>query len=53
MAFILAVRVINIVIVPLLVRGNTSSARGASFCHVAKIKQLIHDIDAITEGNQK
>jgi gamma-glutamyl phosphate reductase len=27
--------------------------RGPSFCHVLKIMQLIHDIDAITDGNQK
>jgi len=53
MAFILAIKTISIVIIFLLVKGNTSSARGASFCHVAKIKQLIHDIDVITEGNQK
>jgi hypothetical protein len=27
--------------------------RGPSFCHVDKIKQFIHDKDAITDGNQK
>jgi hypothetical protein len=25
--------------------------RGANFCHVDKIKQEIHDIDVITDGN--
>jgi hypothetical protein len=53
MAFILATRTISTVVMFLLVRGNTRSAKGASFCHVARIKQLIHDIDIITEGNQK
>jgi hypothetical protein len=53
MAFILATIMINIVVLFLLVKGNTSSAKGASFCHVARIKQFIHDIDVITEGNQK
>lgn len=27
--------------------------RGASFCTVDKIKQLVHDAHCITEGNQK
>jgi hypothetical protein len=27
--------------------------RGASFCHVARIMQANHDIDVITDGNQK
>lgn len=30
-----------------------SNVNGASFCHVDKVKQLIHEIDAITEGYQK
>jgi hypothetical protein len=27
--------------------------RGASFCHVLKMRQLVHDREHITEGNQK
>lgn len=30
-----------------------NSVNGANFCHVDKVKQLIHDKDAITDGYQK
>lgn len=32
---------------------NDKMLNGPSFCHVAKIKQFDHDMDDITEGNQK
>jgi len=34
-------------------RINVRIVRGPSFCHVLKIRQLIHEIEDITEGNQK
>lgn len=30
-----------------------NSVNGANFCHVDKVRQLIHDNDAITDGYQK
>lgn len=33
--------------------GKINSAKGASFCQVHKIKQLIQLIEAIVDGNQK
>lgn len=36
-----------------LVNGKISRTSGPSFCQVHKIRQLIHDIDVIVEGNQK
>lgn len=30
-----------------------NSLNGASFCQVERVKQLIHDSDAITDGYQK
>lgn len=36
-----------------LVKGKINSIKGPSFCHVHKIRQLIHDIDVIVDGNQK
>jgi hypothetical protein len=35
------------------INGKINSARGASFCQVHKIKQLIQFIEVIVEGNQK
>lgn len=34
-------------------RINVRIVRGPSFCHVLRIRQLIHEIEDITEGNQK
>lgn len=34
-------------------RKNARIVNGASFCHVDKIIQENHEIDVITEGNQK
>jgi hypothetical protein len=36
-----------------LVKGRISNINGPNFCQVHKIKQLIHDIDVIVDGNQK
>lgn len=36
-----------------LVKGKINSIKGPSFCQVHRIRQLIHDIDVIVEGNQK
>jgi len=52
-AFALAVSMIKVFSVSLVERGNISSARGPSFCHVASTRQFIHDIEDITDGNQK
>lgn len=32
---------------------NDSTAKGASFCHVDRIKHVGHEADVITEGYQK
>jgi len=34
-------------------RRNARIERGASFCHVDRTRQEIHDSEAITEGYQK
>jgi hypothetical protein len=34
-------------------RMNARIINGASFCQVAKIMQAIHDMEVITDGNQK
>lgn len=34
-------------------RINAKIDKGASFCHVDRIRQEIHDTEAITEGYQK
>ena len=51
MAFIEAAHIINVFLFGLLIRVSIIS--GASFCQVDKIKQLIHEMDIITEGYQK
>lgn len=33
--------------------GKARRANGASFCQVVRIRALIHEIDVITDGNQK
>jgi len=53
MAFMEAINVIMAFRLFVLDIGKISSASGPSFCQVARIKQLIHDIDDITDGNQK
>lgn len=50
-AFIPAMSGINVFMVCGM--KNRRIDRGASFCHVDKIIQDIHEIDAITDGNQK
>lgn len=32
---------------------NVRIVKGPSFCQVLKIKQFIHEMDVMTEGNQK
>lgn len=53
MAFIVATIPTILVIRGFLDKGNARSIRGANFCHVDKIKAFIHEIDVITDGNQK
>lgn len=40
-----------LLIVPVII--NEIIARGASFCHVERIKQDSHEIDIITDGYQR
>jgi hypothetical protein len=51
-AFILAV-IASSILDSVLAIVIISKAKGASFCQVDRIKQFIHDSDAITEGYQK
>jgi len=37
----------------ILIKINEMIDRGASFCHVDKIKHEIHEMDVITEGYHK
>lgn len=53
MAFIPATRSVMYFIWYVFVNGKIIRASGPSFCHVQRIKQLVHDIDAIVDGNQK
>ena len=51
MALIIAIIIINAMLV--LFKINAKITRGANFCQVVKIIQDTHDIEVITEGNQK
>lgn len=44
---------INIIIFEDLINMKAKIIKGANFCHVAKIRHENHEIDVITEGNQK
>lgn len=37
----------------LLIKGKHKSINGASFCQEIRSKAFIHEIEVITEGNQK
>lgn len=52
-AFIAATTPIILVINVLLNDGKARSTRGASFCHVDRIRAFIQEMDVITDGNQK
>jgi hypothetical protein len=50
-AFSAAISIINVGAVLCMIYAMIIS--GANFCQVARIIQVIHDIDVITDGNQK
>lgn len=52
-AFIVATRNKMGFILGILIKGKISKVSGPNFCHVHKIRQLIHDIDDIVDGSQK
>jgi len=46
-----AIIAINVLV--LFCRRNAKIAKGANFCHVARIIHVVQDSDVITDGNQK
>ena len=50
-AFIVEISIIVIAVAFLFIRKERIIS-GPSFCHVARIKHLVHDMDVITDGNQ-